>query len=93
MNGRKEVVELLLANGANVNAADERVIVGGLPDGGVTPLHFAAMNGHEDVIRLLLDHGADVNAVSANGWTPVRWATEYGRPEAAQLLRERGGRD
>ena len=38
------MVELLLANGANVNAKDI---------GGLTPLNEAARRGHKDIIELL----------------------------------------
>ena len=51
--GRKDVVEHLLALGANINARDE---------GGLTCLHNAASFGHSEVVRLLLAKGADVNA-------------------------------
>jgi ankyrin repeat protein len=51
--GHREVVELLLKNGANVNAkaAD-----------GWTALVRAADRGHRKVVEVLLKNGADVNA-------------------------------
>src|SRR5271155_441505 len=45
MKGRRAVVELLLANQAQVNAR-------GLND--QTPLHFAAAAGHQDMVKWLL---------------------------------------
>ena len=51
--GRMEVVELLIANGANVNAKDK--------DGG-TPLLHATLSGHREIVELLISKGADVNA-------------------------------
>ena len=54
-NGHKEIVELLLKKGANVNAVDQN---------GCTPLHCAAHNGHKEIVELLLDTGANVDAVS-----------------------------
>jgi len=51
--GHKDVAELLLAKGANVN---DRANTGD------TPLHAAALNSHMDVAELLLAKGADVNA-------------------------------
>ena len=46
--GHKNVVELLLANKAEVNAKDNH---------GQTPLHVAAAEGHKDVVELLRQHG------------------------------------
>jgi hypothetical protein len=50
--GHKDVVELPLANGADVNAKTGR---------GLTPLRHAAFKGHKDVVELLLANGPDVN--------------------------------
>jgi ankyrin repeat protein len=61
--GRKDVVEVLLAHGANVNAADNTH--------GWTPLSDAVMKGHKDVVEVLLAHGANVNAADKDGRTPL----------------------
>ncbi len=50
LHGKKEVVELLLDNGADPNALD---------DWRCTPLHNAAGAGHADVAEELLENGAD----------------------------------
>ena len=44
------MVELLLANKADINAKDK---------GGTTPLRVAAFAGHKDVVALLLANKAD----------------------------------
>ena len=53
-NGYEEIVKLLLAHGAEVNAISHK---------GHTPLHRAA-RGHKEIAELLLTHGAEVNAES-----------------------------
>jgi ankyrin repeat protein len=63
--GHKEVAELLIAKGADVNAKDYRVR---------TPLHLAAASGRNESAKLLIDKGADVNAKSDEGWTPLYFA-------------------
>ena len=56
--GHKEIVELLIANGADVNVKEKD-----------TPMHKAAMNGHKEIIELLIANGADVNAKSVDNNT------------------------
>jgi len=73
LNGHKDVVKLLLANGADVNA-----------NNGGTPLHRAA--GHKEIMELLLAHGADVNAKANNGETPLHYAARRGEGNLAELL-------
>lgn len=55
--GNKEIVELLLQNGARPDARDCR---------GRTPLHFSASGGFPNILALLLDAGAPVNAMNCN---------------------------
>ena len=54
-----KMVELLIANGADVNAKN---------DSGITPLHLAA---YEQNVQLLIDNGAMVNVRSDLGETPL----------------------
>ena len=46
--GHKEIAELLIEKGADVNAKNER---------SWTPLHIAARSGHEEIADLLRKHG------------------------------------
>jgi len=78
-NGHKEVAELLIAKGADVNA---KVAIWGR-----TPLHFAAWNGHKEVAELLIENGAEVNAKDNYGRTPLDLASGA----TAELLRTHGG--
>ena len=56
--GRKEVVELLLAQNADVNARDTA---------GETPLQIAVLNDQMEVAELLLAAKVNVNARDQNG--------------------------
>ncbi len=51
MKGHAEVVQALLAAGADVDQRDECY--------GFTPLHLAAMEGNVDIVQMLLASGAD----------------------------------
>ena len=79
-----EVVRVLLAGGANVNAKTiPRVRTEAFTHAktrGETPLHRAAAFGTVNAIELLLKHGAEVEAKDANGETPLIWASWHRRP-------------
>lgn len=78
-----DMAELLISRGADPRAVD--------PFGGA-PLHYAANKGNTAVIEVLLAHGADLNARDGrNNWTPLDFAVNNGKPDAANLLRARGG--
>lgn len=76
-SGHKDVAELLLTSGADVNAKDNR---------GYTPLHEAAKWGHKDVAELLLANRAAVNAKDKFGDTPLHVAAVRGHKGVAELL-------
>lgn len=78
--GRPDLVELLIAKGADVNAKD---LVR------KTPLHQAK---NKEVAELLIAKGADVNAKDKNGLTPLLYATIHGHKDVAELLRKHGGK-
>jgi ankyrin repeat protein len=84
----KEAVELCLALGANVNAAN---------DAGETALHGAAYVGADAVVELLAQHGANLNAKNKRNWTPLviaegvfTAATFQRYPATAELLKKLG---
>ncbi len=77
--GHKEVAELLLANGANVNARN---------NDGTTVLNTAAYQGHKEIVELLLANGADVRA--KEGYAPLDCAVSQGHKEVVKLLLDRG---
>ena len=77
-SGHKEVVELLIARGADVNEG--------------TPLNYAAFNGGKEIAEMLIAKGADVNAKTKNGITPLDFAIDFKQSETADLLRKHGGK-
>jgi hypothetical protein len=83
-NDRKEVVELLLADKADVNAK---------ANNGSTPLHLAAAKGNKDIVELLLEHNADVNALDKDGWSPLHSAVNWGHADLDELFTKHGGQD
>src|SRR6185503_12422362 len=67
-SGSTEVVEQLLAKGANVNARAAR---------GQTALMWAVAQNHPDIVKVLLAHGADGHARSAV-WSQVMAVPPHG---------------
>jgi ankyrin repeat protein len=89
--GNAEGAELLLHNGAEVDAPDDAA--------GSTPLHVAAYVGSDEVVGLLIERGADINArQKSDGLTPLDMAAE-GRSDwrgskaaVVRLLTSKGGK-
>jgi len=71
-------VRLLVANGAELNAAH---------GDGMTGLHWAAENGNPEIASILLESGADVEAVTRLGaYRPLHLAARRGDASVIQLL-------
>jgi ankyrin repeat protein len=77
LEAHKEIIELLIAKGADVNAKDKH---------GRISLHLAALGGHKEIAELLIAKGAEVNAKGMTGWTALHQAAIYGYKEIAELL-------
>ena len=77
-SSQKEVAELLIDKGADVNAKDNKY--------GRTPLFFTSIYRQKEIAELLIAAGADVNAKTAGGGTPLNAAALKGYKEIAELL-------
>jgi hypothetical protein len=82
---RADVVKMLLAAGADVNAAirKEDDLLRGF-----TPLMFAAEDGNEDLVQLFLDKGADVDAKTPMGLTALSLANLSRRKDNEGVIRK-----
>jgi uncharacterized protein len=83
--GRVEIVKLLLAAGADVNATCRKEYD---LERGWTPLMVAAFFGSEDLVQLLIDKGADVNAKAPDGNTALTLAKEMGPKKPQGVIRK-----
>lgn len=83
-----EMCDLLLRNGANVNAE-----LKGRNASGWTALHYAVVNGDTELVKYLIKKGANVNKFSAEGSSPLFLARSNGNEEIVKLLRNAGAKD
>jgi ankyrin repeat protein len=81
-DGDWEKVDLLLANGADINVALYKED---------TPLYIAAENGQKDMVEWLLSKGANGNVKNTfNGFTPLHLAANNGHKDVVDLLIAKG---
>jgi ankyrin repeat protein len=82
--GNKELTELLIKNGANVNFQDAF---------GVAPIHGAARTNKLDVIKVLVENKADINLPTTTGKeTPLHYAAKYNNPDVVKYFLEKGAK-
>ncbi|XP_072095407.1 poly [ADP-ribose] polymerase tankyrase-2 isoform X1 [Mobula birostris] len=74
---RKQVAELLLRKGANVDEKTKDLL---------TPLHMASEKAHNDMIEVLVKNDAKVNALDSLGQTPLHRAARSGHHHTCRLL-------
>ena len=74
--GHKEVAELLITAGADMNPKRYST----------PPLHGAADHGQKEIVELLIAKGADVNAKDVHVETPLLFASRRGHKEVSELL-------
>ena len=82
--GHANIAEVLLENGADVNAETGN---------GWTALRIASQEGYIDVVKILLGYGADVNAESRGGSTALYMATQEGHTDIVQMLKNAGAEE
>lgn len=85
-DGHTEIVGLLVAGGADVNAVE--------PTFGAVPLHKAVYNGHVEITQILVEQpGIDLDFQgSTNGYTPLLDAIWHGFERCCQILLDAGAR-
>ena len=76
-----DIVKLLIATGADVNAADAAKM---------TVLHSAAWGNDTETVRLVVNAGANVNAVDFAGFTALIHAASNRNLDAVRLLLAKG---
>uniref|UniRef100_A0AAY4B640 Poly [ADP-ribose] polymerase n=1 Tax=Denticeps clupeoides TaxID=299321 RepID=A0AAY4B640_9TELE len=74
---RKQVTELLLRKGANINEKNKDFM---------TALHVVAEKAHNDIMEVLQKHGAKMNAVDTLGQTALHRAALAGHLQTCRLL-------
>ncbi len=80
--GHSDVVQILLAKGANCNQQDQE---------GSAPLHLAAKDGYTDIVEHLLLNNASVNLQTNEGHSPLFLAAREGHSDIVVLLLISGG--
>lgn len=80
-HGNTEVAHILVAQGAQLDIADEK---------GHTPLHMAARAGNTPMAKYLIAQGADVEHTNNKGRTPLYQAVIGNHLAAASLLLDNG---
>ena len=76
--GHKDIADLLISKGADVNAKEAK--------NRITALHWAAWRGRKEIAELLIAKGANLNAKNNVGGTPLHNAAWKGHVEIAKLL-------
>ena len=81
--GHLEVVKLLVAEGAKVDAEDS------CPNR-LQPIHWASSYGRLEIVTLLVAKGAKADATNKDGWQPLHYACREGHLGVVKLLVARG---
>ncbi len=82
--GHRDIVDVLLAHGADVNAVSRNAT-------GYTALTGAVAHGHREIAAALLAAGANVNHRYVQGYSPLHEAAANNDPQMVKLLLDHGG--
>ena len=77
-NGKTEVLENAIDEGANINLKSQK--------GGVSLLSYAAGAGHGLTVYMLLNKGANSNEVDDAGWSALHFAASKGHNNVINML-------
>ena len=91
--GRREIIDYLLAHGADVSATRSahpptHALSAWEPGG--APLHYAIRAQKKDLVILFLQHGASLESTDKEGRTPLQLARAEGHDDLISLLEAAG---
>ncbi len=81
MNGKVDIITVLIARGAKVDAQDDQ---------GITPLMLAAKDGQLDAVKALIAQGAKIETQNKLGENALHIAGAHGKKEVVTELLDRG---
>jgi len=84
MEGHKDIVDLLLSNGADLYAQLHQ------NDDWTNPIMLAAIKGNIDIMKSLIKAGADIQMANKTNSTAVTYAAVNGQTESLKILLEAG---
>ncbi|KAJ7595613.1 ankyrin repeat-containing protein [Mycena floridula] len=106
LNGGLEIVEMLIAKGANLQVQGDAALLGASSNGnldivkllikkGVSPkngqiFHRACYCGHLEVVQFLVENGANVNVLSGHWGTALLAAIDGNEKEVVEFLIQSG---
>jgi hypothetical protein len=80
-NEQPQIVELLLASGADIDAQDAA---------GNTALMGVCFKGYKDIAKKLIEAGANVNLRNSNGAPALTFAATFGHLQIAEWMLQKG---
>ena len=83
-NGKKDVVAILVKNGANLNLQDIY---------GDTALFYATTKNEKEIVQILLEHGANPNIKTKKSYSPLGYAKSNGNHEIIEILEKAGAKE